>query len=230
MTDEDDDNAPIDVSSKASSSSPSPSSSSSSKDNSLVPDDNTWGPGFYERRRAQWTSRKKLNKVGETDNSNNNAREAGGAPRPPSAALEKLADVLSRPRVEEDDEMWDDYLKGIHAKLVGATRLRKGMSLPFAIKILHAGWLRDGTWTGDDIAQPSRNTTTTAAPSAPTTPIPSGPPSRTQSRLLRSLFPSSSSLSPSRNASATHLSNPNSNSTSGPAAATPSVYVPPWMK
>ncbi|KAF8314576.1 uncharacterized protein EI90DRAFT_2829895, partial [Cantharellus anzutake] len=58
----------------------------------------------------------------------------------------RLGEVLSRPQAIEDEEVWEDYLKSIHARLVGGSRLRKGMSLAHAVKILHAGWLRDGTW------------------------------------------------------------------------------------
>jgi len=74
--------------------------------------------------------------------------EAHAVIRQDNGPLERLGVILSMPRAIEDDDIWEDYLKSIHSKLVGGSTLKQGMSLAYAVKILHAGWLRDGTWAG----------------------------------------------------------------------------------
>jgi len=143
------------------------SSNSSESDSPSEPNSDDWGPAFYDRRRWRWIS------SGSRDTPVVEDRER------PSIALEKLEQVLKRPGVLEDDDIWDRYLKTVHSKLVGGTTVRKGMSLSYAIKILQAGWLRDGTWTGEDIqiaAQEEgsrfRTITTTAPAQASTAYVP----------------------------------------------------------
>jgi len=94
----------------------------------------TTGPDYYELRRAQWIQPTRLSVNGERKNAKTSKSHA------------KLEAVLDQAEVEEDDAVWTHYLSGIHDSLVGGKRLKKGMKLHLAVKILKAGWLRDGTW------------------------------------------------------------------------------------
>ena len=155
------------------------------------------GPTFFYRRRDEWVKgnyrpSKHGSEIGEDAVSVGvSSAQAPGIPLSPAepndgpyqdhGPLERLGEVLSRPHVIEDEDIWEDYLKSIHSKLLGGSRLKKGMSLAHAVssdrlpvafhpalialfmtllthfsapyfnsqvKILHAGWLRDGTWAG----------------------------------------------------------------------------------
>lgn len=83
----------------------------------------SWGPAFYARRRASWITGEHR-KTAAVDARVDQA----------STALERLEEVLNRPGVVEDDDVWESYLKSIHSKLVGGTRVRKGMLLSYAVR------------------------------------------------------------------------------------------------
>ncbi|KDQ15411.1 hypothetical protein BOTBODRAFT_83671, partial [Botryobasidium botryosum FD-172 SS1] len=92
------------------------------------------GPAYYEYRRAQWLAPSSSREV---------PRRNGILP---SSSLARLEAMLGRPGAEEDEELWNEYLYKVHRSLVGGTRLRRSLGLAWAIKILRAGWVRDGTW------------------------------------------------------------------------------------
>ncbi|KAF8592173.1 hypothetical protein K439DRAFT_1283552, partial [Ramaria rubella] len=88
------------------------------------------GPAHYEARRALWL-----------------APPATPPPAPPSStARAKLQSLLSREDAVESDEVWDSGVKSVWKGLVGGGRLRRRLPLTMVIKVLKAGWLRDGTW------------------------------------------------------------------------------------
>lgn len=85
-----------------------------------------WGPLWFEKRRTEWIAGTYRANGGQHSPDTRHERPAGGA-------IERLEEVLSQPGIEEDDIVWDDYLQSIHAKLVGGTKVRKGMSLKHAV-------------------------------------------------------------------------------------------------
>ncbi|KAF8303384.1 hypothetical protein DL93DRAFT_2173031 [Clavulina sp. PMI_390] len=70
-----------------------------------------------------------------------------------SDALRKLDEILDAPGVDENLSIWDGYLKDVHGRLVGGNKVKKGMRLTQAVKILRIGWKRDGTWYGEEQPQ-----------------------------------------------------------------------------
>ncbi|KLO08435.1 hypothetical protein SCHPADRAFT_835333 [Schizopora paradoxa] len=69
-------------------------------------------------------------------------------PRPvsPSPSRIKLEALLNQPGAVESEEVWKAGLKNVWKGLVGGNQLRKRLPLSIVLKILQAGWLRDGTW------------------------------------------------------------------------------------
>jgi len=70
--------------------------------------------------------------------------------RPPSSGMTKLQALLSRPGVAESDEAWEAGLKHVWKLLDKGTSLKQTMPLSQAVQVLHAGWLRNGTWPRGD--------------------------------------------------------------------------------
>jgi len=100
-------------------------------DISTVP---TSGPAFFELRRKQWSS----------------AQPKDGAqapkPTPDSTSHAHLETVVTSPGYEYNDSIWDAYLKSVNERLKGGVTLRKPLPLWIVIRVLRAGWMRDGTW------------------------------------------------------------------------------------
>ncbi|EJD01628.1 uncharacterized protein FOMMEDRAFT_88918, partial [Fomitiporia mediterranea MF3/22] len=88
------------------------------------------GLSYFERRRAIWTT------------SPPNPPE----PSSPSPSRIKLEALLSQQGAVESEEVWRAGLKNVWKGLVGGNQLRKRLPLTIVLKILQAGWLRDGTW------------------------------------------------------------------------------------
>ncbi|KAG8985463.1 hypothetical protein FRB90_004692 [Tulasnella sp. 427] len=132
----------------------------------------TVGPDYYELRRQQWlrptTSSSSAAAVNDDVQSTSSSSSSGPVGKKNRQEKEKdsskarLEELLSAPGAEEDEELWKTYLHTVHDGLVGGKKFKRGIKLSMAVKILKAGWLRDGTW--DVAAAASMNsipTTTT---------------------------------------------------------------------
>jgi len=117
------------------------------------------GPLYYEYRRAQWLTPPP-------------GREAPRRSISSSSSLARLETMLARPGAEEDEELWNEYLYKVHRSLVGGTRLRRSLGLVWAIKILRAGWLRDGTWALAEATSAAELATVSPSPNASPFPLP----------------------------------------------------------
>lgn len=81
------------------------------------------------------------------------------APSPNSAVgrLESLLADFSPPSSPSESGQhrdpstiaWNGGLGGVHRNLTGSKRLARGLRLGLVIRILRAGWVRDGTWPMD---------------------------------------------------------------------------------
>ncbi|KAG8846166.1 hypothetical protein FRB96_002065 [Tulasnella sp. 330] len=98
----------------------------------------TSGQALYEYRRAQWLrpTSSRVAAVGSITLEDERV----------SRSHARLEAIVNQQGVEEDDGVWRQYLSAVHESLVGGKRLKKGIKLNIAVKILKAGWLRDGTW------------------------------------------------------------------------------------
>ncbi|GMK55941.1 hypothetical protein CspeluHIS016_0209970 [Cutaneotrichosporon spelunceum] len=67
--------------------------------------------------------------------------------------LEALLAEFSEPADELHDPAavaWHGGIGNVHRNLTGSKRLAKGLRLGFVIRILRAGWVKDGTWPCED--------------------------------------------------------------------------------
>ncbi|KAG8908163.1 hypothetical protein FRB99_008706 [Tulasnella sp. 403] len=120
----------------------------------------TMGPEYYAWRRAQWLMPRDVN-AGHATTSIPRTSD----PRADESRM-RLETVLSRPGAEEDEEVWREYLKCVYDGLVGGKRLKRGVKLHYAVRILKAGWLRDGTWENAAVGSFNAQSTSTTGPSA----------------------------------------------------------------
>ncbi|KAL1411517.1 hypothetical protein Q8F55_002478 [Vanrija albida] len=74
---------------------------------------------------------------------------AAAAPPEPGSSIARLEALLSEFGAEESDVAWNAGVGGVHRNLSGGKKLAKGLRLGLVIKVLRAGWLRDGTWPVD---------------------------------------------------------------------------------
>ncbi|KAI0307240.1 hypothetical protein B0F90DRAFT_1814022 [Multifurca ochricompacta] len=88
------------------------------------------GPEYFAARRALWTTPTANSRFDQT----------------PSTSRVKLESLLSQPAALESQEIWDAGLSKVWKGLVGGGRLKNLLPLPAVVKILYAGWRRDGTW------------------------------------------------------------------------------------
>ncbi|KAB5595419.1 20S proteasome subunit beta [Ceratobasidium theobromae] len=95
----------------------------------------TSGPAFFELRRKQW--RAPLPNTSSTPK-----------PTAESTSHARLEAVVCSPGYEYDDVIWETYLKNVNERLKGGITLRKPLPLWLVIRVLRAGWMRDGTWFG----------------------------------------------------------------------------------
>ncbi|KIJ57056.1 hypothetical protein M422DRAFT_127528, partial [Sphaerobolus stellatus SS14] len=67
-------------------------------------------------------------------------------PRSPSTSRTRLEELMARPDAMTSDVVWDAGVKNVWKGLVAGGKLRRSLPLDLVIKILKAGWIRDGTW------------------------------------------------------------------------------------
>ncbi|TFY52756.1 hypothetical protein EVG20_g10417 [Dentipellis fragilis] len=90
------------------------------------------GPAHFEARRALWLSPP--------------STPIHRQPVAPSPSRARLEDLLNQPGALQDDHVWDVGLSRVWKALINGARLTKRLPLDAVVKILYAGWLRDGTW------------------------------------------------------------------------------------
>ncbi|KAF9821258.1 hypothetical protein IEO21_00866 [Rhodonia placenta] len=94
------------------------------------------GPAYFNARRALWW-------IPTQD-----------TPRPadPSPARQRLEQMLSKEGAEEDDLIWSAGVERVWQGLTGGAVLKKRLPLNIVVKLLLAGWIRDGTWPRGKVA------------------------------------------------------------------------------
>ncbi|KAI0065873.1 hypothetical protein BV25DRAFT_1821566 [Artomyces pyxidatus] len=88
------------------------------------------GPDYFAARRALWTK----------------PSSDSLPPHPPPSSRIKLEALLDQPGALESDEVWHVGLDKVWKGLVSGGRLKNFLPLRTVVKILYAGWRRDGTW------------------------------------------------------------------------------------
>ncbi|KAJ3556151.1 hypothetical protein NM688_g2185 [Phlebia brevispora] len=118
------------------------------------------GPAHFAARRAIW-------------------RRPVSFPPPSTEQSAKLVELLEREGPIDSDEVWNRGLDKIWKGVTGGGRLKRRLPMRYLIKILQAGWVRDGTWPrGYAAPEPDDELTiiepegTLDMPSTTTTPIP----------------------------------------------------------
>ncbi|KAI0751580.1 hypothetical protein C8Q80DRAFT_1098039 [Daedaleopsis nitida] len=88
------------------------------------------GPDHFAARRALWWA---------------------PSPNPPAPAeanpsRRRLEALLSSPGAIEDDQVWEVGVDRVWRGLIGGAKLKHRLPLALILKILQAGWIREGTW------------------------------------------------------------------------------------
>ncbi|KAH9853666.1 hypothetical protein C2E23DRAFT_822187 [Lenzites betulinus] len=100
------------------------------------------GPELFEARKALW-------------------RQPGSharVPPQPNLSQQKLEHILATPGALESDKTWAAGIDRVWDGLVGGARLRHHLPLALVIKILQAGWIREGTWPRGAVVADSDDT------------------------------------------------------------------------
>ncbi|CDZ96264.1 Domain of unknown function DUF4050 [Phaffia rhodozyma] len=122
-------------------------STSSSPSKNAIPADPSdpnfeFGEAVFHQRRAAWLA---------LPASRNERKEQKSPGR--LGLLEEVLDEL--PEGNIPDDIWKGGLEGVWRGLIGGRRLANPMPLPTVIKVLKAGWIKDGTWPTNYITGPS---------------------------------------------------------------------------
>ncbi|KAF8484842.1 hypothetical protein DFH94DRAFT_643924 [Russula ochroleuca] len=88
------------------------------------------GPEHFAARRALWTTPTATSRLGQA----------------PSISRVRLEDLLNEPGALERPDAWEAGLNKVWKALVDGGRLKNFLPLRAVVKILYAGWRRDGTW------------------------------------------------------------------------------------
>ncbi|KAF8505693.1 hypothetical protein F5888DRAFT_1798673 [Russula emetica] len=88
------------------------------------------GPEYFTARRALWTTPTAASRLGQA---------------PPISRV-RLETLLDEPGALERPDVWDAGLNRVWKGLVEGGRLKKFLPLRAVVRILYAGWRRDGTW------------------------------------------------------------------------------------
>ncbi|KAH9951739.1 hypothetical protein B0H21DRAFT_664895, partial [Amylocystis lapponica] len=94
------------------------------------------GPAYFSARRALWFA-------------------PGPTPPQPteaSTSRRRLEYLLNRDGAAESAEVWDAGLGKVWSGLLSGVRLKKRLPLSMVVKIVHTGWIRDGTWPKGGVA------------------------------------------------------------------------------
>ncbi|KDQ64251.1 hypothetical protein JAAARDRAFT_144785 [Jaapia argillacea MUCL 33604] len=128
------------------------------------------GPAHFEARRRIWLTPSPYHHLSHSASSPSRT--------PPSASIQRLEDVLARDNAVSDEEIWVSGLESVWKSLVSGRKLKKSLELRHAVKILQAGWIRDGTWPKGSAPPPETDDFLGDAP--PQTPLhPSSAPAST---------------------------------------------------
>ncbi|KAF7792905.1 hypothetical protein EIP86_004007 [Pleurotus ostreatoroseus] len=85
------------------------------------------GPAHFAARRALW-------------------RRPISFPPPRTEQSAKLRELLDQEGAVDSDEVWNNGLDKIWKGVTSGERLKRRLPMRYLIKILQAGWVRDGTW------------------------------------------------------------------------------------
>ncbi|PIL36976.1 hypothetical protein GSI_00668 [Ganoderma sinense ZZ0214-1] len=77
------------------------------------------------------------------------------SPTEPNPSRGRLETLLAEPAALEDDRVWDAGLDRVWRGLTGGAKLKHRLPLALVIKILQAGWIREGTWPKGAVAPES---------------------------------------------------------------------------
>jgi len=91
------------------------------------------GPSYYAARRSIWLSAA-------------SKAPSDHRPKATSSSIIKLESMISEPKALHSWKVWDAGLGSVWKGLLEGGRLKHNLPLPLLIKILYAGWIRDGTW------------------------------------------------------------------------------------
>ncbi|KAG8684939.1 hypothetical protein FRC11_011408 [Ceratobasidium sp. 423] len=116
----------------------------------------TSGPAFFELRRRQWRAAQ------PSPTSDRSSRPASE-----SSSHARLEAIVTSPGYEFDDVIWDTYLSSVNERLKAGVILRKPLPLWVVIRVLRAGWMRDGTWYGPSAPPVGPTETSSAMPETP---------------------------------------------------------------
>ncbi|KAI0650267.1 hypothetical protein C8Q79DRAFT_942915 [Trametes meyenii] len=99
------------------------------------------GPDHFTSRRNLWT----MPGLSST------------SPTQPNTSRLRLEILLASPGALENDETWSAGLDRVWRGLVGCAKLKHRLPLALVIKILQAGWIREGTWPRGAVAPDSND-------------------------------------------------------------------------
>ncbi|TFK93605.1 hypothetical protein K466DRAFT_478267 [Polyporus arcularius HHB13444] len=131
------------------------------------------GPDYFAARRALWLA----------------PGEAPSRPTEANSSRRRLETLLATPDALEDDMIWQTGVDRVWRGLLGGARLKHPLPLTLVLKILQAGWIREGTWPKGAIAPDSDDAPeaqlpeTTESP-ATTSGVPTPRPDEVHSRLF----------------------------------------------
>ncbi|CAE6398110.1 unnamed protein product [Rhizoctonia solani] len=124
---------------------------------SVEPAPPTSGPDFFELRRRQW----------RTAQPTTASDQPAARPASDSSSHARLEAIVTSPGYEFDDVIWDTYLKSVNDRLKAGVILRRPLPLWIVIRVLRAGWMRDGTWYGPSPPPVGSVETSSAMPDTP---------------------------------------------------------------
>ncbi|KAF8759591.1 20S proteasome subunit beta 3 [Rhizoctonia solani] len=116
----------------------------------------TSGPEFFELRRRQWLAAQP-----------STTSDQSSRPAPDSSSHARLEAIVTSPGYEFDDAIWETYLKNVNDRLKAGITLRRPLPLWIVIRVLRAGWMRDGTWYGPSPSPAGPIETSSAMPETP---------------------------------------------------------------
>ncbi|KAI0774104.1 hypothetical protein C8Q74DRAFT_809691 [Fomes fomentarius] len=80
------------------------------------------------------------------------------SPTEANSSRRRLEALLAHPGALEDDDIWEAGVDRVWRGLVNGAKLKHRLPLALVIKILQAGWIREGTWPKGAIVPDSDDT------------------------------------------------------------------------